>query len=152
MWKLWITLFLVFVCFPLCSRPWLWHRSGHWLLLVSFFERIAVCKYVQACAHAFRSGFLRQFGTYRLLTATWMYWLLSTHIHTWRTFIIVTPEYAHSHVETFYNIISCVCAFSVLLVHLTVTLIRSVIGCWFPVFENGLQTVSVLRHARKLSD
>ena len=62
---------------------------------------------------------------------------------------IVTSQYSHSHVENLYGIVSCVCSFSVLLARLTLTLIPLLVAG--SVFGNGLQTVSVLGHARKLS-
>ena len=48
-----------------------------------------------------------------------------------------------------YGIASCVCSFSILLARLTLTLIPLLVAG--SVFGNGLQTVSVLGHARKLS-
>ena len=55
-----------------------------------------------------------------------------------------------SHVEIFYNIISCVCAFSCF-ARAPDCVVDSVVGRWIYVFGNGLQLVSAFGDARKLS-
>ena len=41
---------------------------------------------------------------------------------------LVTSEYVYPHVQTLYNLVSCVCGFSALLELLTMTLIRSLVA------------------------
>ena len=80
---------------------------------------------------ALSSELLRQFGEYRQSDCDLN---IVTHIHTWRMRV--------TSFHMFVRFLFCL---------RTGCVVDAVIGCWVCVFENGLQTVSVLGHGCKLS-
>ena len=135
MWNFCITLFLVLVRFLFCSRTWLWCCCGNWVLVLCFRERIAGRKCAYARLQAVRSGLLRQLGWHKPLN---------------RGCNVFTSQYSHSHVENLYYVFLCLCVFCFACA--PDCDVNPVFGCWFYLFGNGLQYVSVIRHARNLLD